>query len=346
MHDLDGYEELYHYEDGRSLVLNTVTQDVLMMKRLKFFDEEVYDYLYKNPCKFIPKIHDIVKTGESLIVVEDRVQGVTFDVVMMDKSLTDKARKQYFFQLLDGLEFLHSAPKPIIHRDLKPSNIMVTDKGQVMIIDYDAAKIYKADQDDDTTNLGTDGWAAPEQYGFMQSDPRTDIYAVGKMLAEAFPDNGRIQKVASKASSFDPEDRYRNVGQLRYALMGRVLLNSKLNPLWPPPGFRTLKWWKMLIALFIYVIAFFFIGAIAAEGGKLQDNLFVKALFLMLFLVILDIWCSWTGLFDLLPFMMHKNIFIRIVAKLIYSAAAFFIVIVIICLIYAGIMAAFNSLTP
>ena len=346
MHDLDTYEELYHYEDGRSLVLNTVTQDVLMMKRLKFFNEEVYNYLYKNPCKYIPKIHDIVKVGDRLIVIEDRVQGVTLDVIMMDDSLTEKERKEYFFQLLDALEFLHSAPNPIIHRDLKPSNIMVTDKGQVMVIDYDAAKIYKADQNDDTTNLGTDGWAAPEQYGFMQSDPRTDIYAVGKMLADAFPGSGRIQKIAAKASSFDPADRYENIRQLRDALKGRIRLNSKLNPLFPPPGFRTFKWWKMLIAVFVYVTFIFLLGGVAAENGSLPDTIFIKILFILLFLVIVDICCSWTGIYDLLPFMTHRNIFIRILAKLIYSVAAFFIVTVIVCLLYAGIVAAFNSLFP
>ena len=343
MDDPAVYEELYHYEDGRKLVINKDTQDVLMMKRITHYDEDVFTYLRDNPNEHIPKIRDIIRTDDGLLVTEDQVHGVTFDVIIDDMQMSFKKKISYFYQLLDGLAFLHSAPKPIIHRDLKPSNIMVNDRDQVIIIDYDAAKIYKPDQEDDTVNLGTDGWAAPEQYGFRQSDPRTDIYAVGKMLQKAFPDNRKVQKIASVAESFDPDKRYENVSQLKDALKGRLKLNSRIKPLLPPPGFRTRKWWKMLIAVIVYPFFILLVGGSTSVDGGLADVIYSKILFASIFLVALDICFSWTGIYDILPFMNHKNVFVRILVRIIYAFLSVILVTVIISLIYSGITAFYTT---
>ena len=182
MHNLSEYKELYHYDSKRSLVMNELTGVVYMMKTLTTYDEGVYEYLKNNKERHIPEIYFYTKDeNNNLIVVEEVVQGNTFDVII-NKDMPDKEKLKYFYELLEGLSFLHNAPEPIIHRDLKPSNIMITKKGELKILDYDAAKIYKPDSSGDTTKLGTEGVTAPEQYGFMQSDPRSDIYAVGKML--------------------------------------------------------------------------------------------------------------------------------------------------------------------
>ena len=82
--------------------------------------------------------------------------------------LTFAERVDILAQICDGLEFLHSANPSIIHRDIKASNIMVTDDFVVKIIDYDAAKIYVTGQTKDTMMIGTQGLAAPEQYGCLE----------------------------------------------------------------------------------------------------------------------------------------------------------------------------------
>ena len=84
---------------------------------------------------------------------------------------------EIFSEICEGISALHSVG--IVHRDIKPSNIMLTDSGKIKIIDYDAARLKKPEADKDTTFIGTDGFAAPEQYGFMQTDERSDIYALG-----------------------------------------------------------------------------------------------------------------------------------------------------------------------
>lgn len=313
------YVELYHYDDKRSLVMNQMTGELRMMKKLTYFDINVYQYLAQNFNPHIPKIFSYqLSIDNKLVVYEEAIQGDTFDVIIKDRNMPDEKKISYFQALLEGLEFLHSAPHPIIHRDLKPANIMLSDRGEVVILDYDAAKIYKPDSSGDTTFLGTAGVAAPEQYGFMQSDPRSDIYAVGRMLADAFPGNERIQKIAAKAMSFDPQNRYSGVKELSAVLANKLSVKGKIKNLLPPPGFRTHKWWKSIIAILGYsLIVYLVVQFILTD--KLSDGIIV----LFSSLIALDIFTSWTGIFDFLPFASHKNLFLRFLFKTLFSLASF-----------------------
>lgn len=337
MVNLPAYTELYHYDNKRSLVRNEMTGDVRMMKIISHYDDNVYAYLCNNREKHIPIIFEMYKdANNNLIVVEELIQGNTFDIVINDPSMPDKQKLAYFLELLEGLAFLHNAPNPIIHRDLKPSNIMLTEKGEVKILDYDAAKIYKPDSSGDTTYLGTDGIAAPEQYGFMQSDPRSDVYAVGKMLLSAFPNNSKIQKIAAKASSFDPVNRYANAKELADVLAGRLSPNLKLKPLFPPPGFRTRKWWKMVLAILFDLYMLWTFIDYHASDDPLMNTASLIFLIVMTFISV-DICTSWTGIFDMLPFITHKNFFLRSLFKIIFILVSAFVLVLIAAMIIAMI---------
>ena len=85
-------------------------------------------------------------------------------------------------QLCSALSHLHSHSPPIIHRDLKPTNVMIDSKWHVKLIDFSISRQFKAGQQQDTAQLGTVGFAAPEQEGTGQSDERTDIYGLGALL--------------------------------------------------------------------------------------------------------------------------------------------------------------------
>lgn len=329
MNNLSEYRELYHYDNKRSLVMNQITGDIRMKKTLSHYDENVYFYLFANKNKHIPVIHGLYKdASNNLIVLEEYVQGNTFDIMMSDQNIPAKQKLAYFLDLLEGLNFLHNAPTPIIHRDLKPSNIIITENGEIKILDYDAAKIYKPDSNGDTTFLGTVGVAAPEQYGFMQSDPRSDIYAVGKMLATTFPNDARILKIALKASSFDPANRYTNARELSDVLDRRLSPNLKLKSPFPPPGFRTRKWWKMILAIFFYL----FVIALLINFHGNDDPMINTAciiITIVLTLISLDICTSWTGMFDMLPFVTHKNFFLRSLFKILYIVTTFLVLVII-----------------
>lgn len=82
-------------------------------------------------------------------------------------------------QVCDVLTYLHSRPQPVIFRDMKPSNIMVTLEGRIKLIDFGIARTYKIGKRRDTITMGSENYAAPEQWGKAQSDARADIYGLG-----------------------------------------------------------------------------------------------------------------------------------------------------------------------
>lgn len=127
------------------------------------------------------------------------------------------------------LEALHGAG--VIHRDVKPENIILLPGGGVGLIDFGIARQYKEGQDRDTRRLGTRSTAAPEQYGYAQTDRRTDIYGLGMTLLwaatgrydrEALPEVPEpLRRALERATAFSPEDRWQDAAAFSAALAGR-----------------------------------------------------------------------------------------------------------------------------
>jgi len=98
-------------------------------------------------------------------------------------------------QLCDALEYLHTRTPPIIHRDLKPANVLIRPDGHVTLIDFGLARYASAAghskvffrpsvaRPDTIGNMGSWGYAAPEQYGEeARTTPLSDIYSLGALL--------------------------------------------------------------------------------------------------------------------------------------------------------------------
>lgn len=125
-----------------------------------------------------------------------------------------------FCELCEALSALHSVG--IIHRDIKPSNIILCSDGHINLIDFDAARVKKPTADKDTSFVGTDGFAPPEQFGFSQTDERSDIYALGvtmQLLLGEHYQRSRYRRVIEKCMRFNPEQRYSSVEQVKRALV-------------------------------------------------------------------------------------------------------------------------------
>lgn len=153
------------------------------------------------------------------------------------------------------LETLHTQQPPIIHRDIKPENILLLPDGRVGLIDFGIARQYKSGQDTDTRRMGTRSTAAPEQYGFAQTDHRTDLYALGmtliwlstgtyerEALAQASDLSPHFKQAMEKAVSFAPEDRYQSAREFSAALAGQ-------------PGFSCKRWRPVAAVLLLAVLA-------------------------------------------------------------------------------------------
>lgn len=151
-------------------------------------------------------------------MVEEYIQSQTCGSAL----LPGKQLHSVVWQLCSVLEFLHG--KGIIHRDIKPSNILLTEDGRLYLIDFDAARMPKEDQEQDTRLLGTRGFAPPEQYGFSQTDERTDIYALGATLQKILGEKAqkmRFKKIIRKCMNLDSDRRYQSVRQVRRAFFHR-----------------------------------------------------------------------------------------------------------------------------
>lgn len=334
------YEELYHYADGkRCLVRDKVSEHIYMRKTLDVYRTEVFQYLKDHRNPHIPYVQSFWQEGNQLVVIEELISGVGLDYTLENAKQDRAQRLDILRQLCDGLTFLHSANPQIIHRDLKLSNVMVTDDGVVKIIDYDAAKPLDDAQDHDTVLIGTRGSAAPEQYGFGKCDVRTDIYGLGGIIREMFPDDTEILRIADKATQLNPATRYQTVQELRADLPYEIIYHvssgdqistsnetpsniestepqpSFLHRLWPIPGFRTRKIWKMILAILVYVLigyeAMTTTPSNPSAVNPLLDTIIFRITVLGAMLSIVDVVANWTGLFARFPLIQNRNLATR-----------------------------------
>ena len=170
----------------------------------------------------------------------DYIEGITLENIMQEEGVQPQEKVvDWAIQLCDVLQYLHTRKPAIIYRDMKPSNIMLRSDGSVVLIDFGTAREFKERHVEDTTCLGTQGYAAPEQFGGMgQTDERTDIYSLGATMYrlvtghnpseppyEMYPIthwNPRLstglEGIIAKCTSKDPKSRYQSVQEVRYAL--------------------------------------------------------------------------------------------------------------------------------
>ena len=132
--------------------------------------------------RHLPRIYDVHTTGNELVVVMEYIQGRALRDEVYERDGSVALAAQWFPLLCDGVMELHEQfSPPLIHRDLKPSNIVVSDAG-LTIIDFGIARAFREGAAGDTAHFGTRCYAPPEQFGYGQTDERSDVYALGALL--------------------------------------------------------------------------------------------------------------------------------------------------------------------
>lgn len=205
------------------IVVNSLLAEANMMKRLD------------HPA--LPRIVDIIDNGVTIYVVMDYIEGESLDKILNEYGAqTEDKVIDWAMQIADALSYLHSQRPPIIYRDMKPANVMLKPEGNIKIIDFGIAREYKEQNLADTTVLGTKGYAPPEQYS-GQTDPRSDIYALGMtmhhLLTGVDPRNGEayapvrmwnpdvsegLEIIIDRCVQPASENRYQNCADLIYDL--------------------------------------------------------------------------------------------------------------------------------
>lgn len=206
------------------LIKDCLTGTLAVRKRTRSELLCVYGRLSELHIKGIPQIYSVEQDGPYLSVIREYIPGRTLTEVLCEgASFSDKEAVRLIGELCDILTVLHGLTPPIIHRDIKPSNIILREDGGISLIDFDAARQYKGNAAGDTQHIGTHGYAAPEQYGFGETDARADIYAVGILLKDLLGENitDRFNEIISTCTRMDPAQRYQSAADLKRALTGK-----------------------------------------------------------------------------------------------------------------------------
>jgi len=195
-----------------------------------------------------PEILFLAEDDEETVVVEEYVGGRSLEERRIAREwLTEAEARALLLAMAEGLSTLHALG--VVHRDIKPAHIFVQNlatvpseasrsprrfawpqtsdaesstRVSVRLIDFDAARVVSAEAAHDTRLLGTEGYAPPEQFGYGQTDGRSDIYALGvtvrELLGPNFNEKNHLGKVLLRCTEKDPDRRYPDAGALRDAL--------------------------------------------------------------------------------------------------------------------------------
>ena len=226
---LSFYRELTVLDEKKNIVLvqDRRNSELCVKKTLDIYSRDVYEQLASVRIEGVPAVKECVADDGKLIVVEEYVQGRSLKQVLDEHGLLNEEQAyEIAVQLVDILVRLHQLEPAIVHRDIKPSNIIIEKNGHVNLIDFNAARHVNADKNEDTRMLGTVYFAAPEQFGFGQSDERTDIYGLGATINYIMtgdkPGAGiaecRFSDILKKCLMVDAKDRYQSAEELRGVL--------------------------------------------------------------------------------------------------------------------------------
>ena len=277
------YKEISELSNSKkcrtTLIQNSDTKELAVKKEMPKDMFEIYSKLANIDNAGVVNVLSCYTENDKCIDIEEYVNGKTLETVISEGQWCDNDYVNCIMHLCATLSVLHSYG--IIHRDIQPKNIIVENK-RVKLIDFDIARNKKEESDKDTRLLGTPEFASPEAYGFSQTDERSDIYSLGKLLEITVKDD-KFKNIIEKCTQMDPNNRYQTTEELKTALAncmnGQVETESNTF-ISTIPGFRRNNPVHNVIAICIYVFALVVLTGTAFQA---KGNTFTKVLSAILF---------------------------------------------------------------
>lgn len=287
-----GIDDAYHVErvlaSGAGGTTELVTLDgsgPFVRKRIpsKLARRGVWGSLVECACPRLPRVEASYEMPDEFVVVCDYVPGENLEQIVSARGrLPEDEACRIVAQLCEAAAALHA--HGIVHRDISPRNVIVAADG-AHLIDLGIARFRTAGATHDTTQLGTPGFASPEQHGFAQTDARSDVYSLGRvlgyLLTGVLPDvpeaaeyesvlrdpgvvRPEVRAIVERASAMEPSARYQSAEDLAAALSGEKGAGPTASaPATPPtfgPASRRRNWLKVLLAAMAAVA---FVAAVA-----------------------------------------------------------------------------------
>lgn len=318
---LSFYRELAPLGDKENiyLVKHVENEQIYVRKVLDIYDADIYKLIQTAKVRNVPQIYECLESDGRLYVIEEYIQGITLEKFIEQYGAVNENMACWICECLCRiLEHFHDMPVPVIHRDIKPANVMLkgiftdTDVNiqSIYLIDFNTARHYDMMASRDTVLMGTRGFAAPEQYGFSQSDARTDIYALGVLInymltgrivtEGVYQNDPRINQVIKRATDMSPDRRYQRVSDMALDLYyirtgteeNSVSINQKNKKLsdskpkgtadtsmrhevmrFLPPGFRRGNVEHMIIGALCYIVLLWFCFTVTVKDGKTGESI-------------------------------------------------------------------------
>ena len=234
-----GLTELVRGPQGQVLVRKRIPQELANV--------HAWMTLTRVESPLLPHIDSLYELDGDIVVVLSYVDGITLEeLVGSTGPLGVQESVRYLCELCEAVGVLHA--NGIVHRDLSPGNVVVAG-GSARIIDLGNARVHSEGAPRDTTTLGTFGFAAPEQFGFAQTDARSDIYSLGSLLGYmltglrpddpdfdlALADTSRVpadlRLIVQRCREFEPSRRFQSTAELAAAAQGFATPSTP----WQPP---------------------------------------------------------------------------------------------------------------
>ena len=237
---------------------------------------EVYTRLQDIVHRNIPRIYGVAQGEDKGIVIEEFINGETLEEYMEKRGVLEENQVcSIVREICSALFVVHN--RGIVHRDIKPENVMISNDGVVKVIDFGIARNIKEGKTQDTEILGTAGYAAPEQYGYGQTDARADIYATGVLMnrlltgelpAQHLYSAPVLQDIIKRCIEMDARNRFQTIQELKGSVEttgtrperkteeNRFKIKENKHPgcvIKGIPGFRTGVLWKNIVATLGYI---------------------------------------------------------------------------------------------
>ena len=212
---------------------------------LQLARRNVWSALSECASPRLPHVEATYELPDCFVVIYDYIAGEPLESMVSEHGrMPMDAALAVMGQLCEAVGELHA--HGIVHRDISPKNVIMASDG-AHLIDLGISRMHaEKPMGHDTTILGTWGFAPAEQYGFAQTDSRSDIYSLGRLLGYlltgVYPTDGDYERllndddvvdahtraVIARACALEPSARPQTVTRFMDELMGRAPLPDAL----------------------------------------------------------------------------------------------------------------------